>query len=301
MHKITPHIWYDTQAVEAARFYTSVFPDSKIRNTTVLYDTPSGDCDVVSFDLFGQPFMAISAGPLFACNPTVSFMVACKTIEEVDAFWAQLSEGGKVLMPLDSYPFSQRYGWTEDRYGVSWQIMHAGEREVGQRITVALMYTASVCGKAEEAVTFYTSVFPNSSIGDVVRYGKGEEPDKEGTVKFASFSLHGQNFAAMDSARVEESFNEAISLMVDCDSQEEVDRYWEALSAVPEAEQCGWLKDKFGLSWQIVPSRLGEILSTGSKEQIARVTEAFLPMKKFDIEVLEKALKGEEVEIGGQK
>ena len=151
--KIVPHLWYDKEAREAAEFYTSIFPDSKVTNITTLHDTPSGDADIVYFELFGQPFMAISAGPLF-------------------------------------------------------------------------------------------------------------------------------------------KFNEAISLMVYCETQDEIDRYWDKLSAVPDSEQCGWLKDKYGLSWQIVPTRMDEMLQGGTPDQVARVTQAFLPMKKLEIAPLEAAYKG---------
>lgn len=301
MHKITPHLWFDTQAREAAEFYTSAIPDSKVTSVTTLQDTPGGDAEVVSFELSGQPFMAISAGPLFKFNPSVSFLIACQTREEVDRLWETLSEGGKALMPLDSYPFSERYGWTEDRYGFSWQVMYAGDQQVEQKITPTLMYTGDVCGKAEEAVNLYASIFRNSRVGDILRYGKGEEPDKEGTIKYVPFVLEGQQFAAMDSAHGHDfAFNEAVSLLVNCATQEEIDYYWNALSAVPEAEQCGWLKDKYGVSWQITPSAMGEMMSTGTKEQIARVTQAFLPMKKFDIAELQRAYEGTKVQVGGE-
>ena len=151
--KIVPHLWFDREAREAAEFYVSVFPDSRVTNVTTLRDTPSGDCDVVSFELAGQPFMAISAGPLF-------------------------------------------------------------------------------------------------------------------------------------------KFNESISFIVYCETQDEIDRYWERLSADPESEQCGWLKDKYGLSWQVVPLKLDELLRGGSEDQIARVTQAFLPMKKLEIAALERAYAG---------
>jgi predicted 3-demethylubiquinone-9 3-methyltransferase (glyoxalase superfamily) len=295
MERITPHLWFDTEALEAADFYCTTFSDSKVTNVTTLYDTPSGDTDIVSFELLGQPFMAISAGPLFMFTPAVSFLVSCTTREQVDGLWARLSEGGTALMPLDSYPFSERYGWTEDRYGLSWQLMLASEERGGQRITPTLMFLGEVCGKAEEAIKLYTSVFPNSGVGPILRYGLGEEPDEEGTIKHASFALGGQEFAAMDSAREHNfGFNEAISFIVNCETQEEIDHYWDSLSAVPEAEQCGWLKDKFGLSWQVVPSAMDEMLRTGTKEQIARVTDAFLKMKKFDIGELRSAYEGEE-------
>jgi len=155
------------------------------------------------------------------------------------------------------------------------------------------MFVGSVCGKAEQAVNFWTSVFREAKVDAILRFGKGEEPDKEGTLKYAAFSLLGQEFGAMDSAYEHSfAFNEAISFILHCDTQEEIDYYWKKLSAVPEAEQCGWLKDKFGLSWQIVPTAMDEMMRKGSKEQIMRVTEAFLIMKKFDIESLKQAYKG---------
>src|SRR4051794_2009118 len=99
MQKITPHLWFDKEASEAARFYVSVFPGSSLTHVSTLTGTPSGDCELVSFELAGQPFMAISAGPLFKFNPSVSFHVKCGTKQEADATWAQLSPGGKILMP----------------------------------------------------------------------------------------------------------------------------------------------------------------------------------------------------------
>ncbi len=299
MQKITPHLWFDTEAVEAADYYSSALPDSKVTNVTTIHDTPSGDTDIVSFELMGQSFMAISAGPLFKFTPAASFLISCTTKEEVDTLWARLSEGS-VHMPLESYPFSERYGWTEDRYGLSWQIMLVGEEQAGQRITPTLMFVGKVCGKAEEAINLYTSVFPNSEVGPILRYDKSEEPDEEGTIKYASFLLDGQEFAAMDSARDHDfGFNEAISFLVSCETQEEIDHYWDSLSAVPEAEQCGWLKDRYGLSWQVVPSAMDEMLRGGTKEQMARVTEAFLKMKKFDLAELRRAYEGPEARAGG--
>jgi predicted 3-demethylubiquinone-9 3-methyltransferase (glyoxalase superfamily) len=293
MPNITPHFWFDKEAKEAAEFYTSLLPDSRVTNIITLHDTPSGDCDLVSFVLANQPFMAISAGPLFKFNPSASFHVKLKTKEEVDAIWEQLSFGGNVLMPLDAYPFSERYGWVEDKYGLSWQVIHAGNNDIQQTITPVLMFVGAVCGKTEEAVTFYTSVFQHAQTVFLTRYGKGEEPDKEGTVKYVAFTLEGMEFGAMDSAREHHfAFNEAISFLVPCETQAEIDYYWEKLSADPKAEQCGWLKDKFGLSWQIWPTAIGEMMKNGTREQIDRITQAFLPMKKFDLATLQKAYQG---------
>ena len=300
MQEITPHLWFNKEAKEAAEFYASLLPKSTTKNITTLHNTPSGDCDVVSFELCGQPFMGISAGPLFKFNPSVSFHVKCETKAEVDAIWERLSQGGKILMPLGAYPFSERYGWVEDTYGLSWQVISAGENARGQRIVPVLMFVGKVCGKAEEAVNFYASVFKNSPGGaetaaatkaDILaRYGKGAEPDNEGTVRYASFTLLGQEFGAMDSAQEHRfAFNEAISFMVPCDTQEEIDYFWGKLSADPRAEQCGWLKDKYGLSWQITPTIMNEMLGGRDQVRIARVTQAFLKMKKFDIDTLKRA------------
>ena len=294
MQKITPHLWFDKAAKEAAEFYVSTFgKGSKVKNMSMLDNTPSGSVDIVTFELLNWEFQAISAGPLFKFNPSVSFHVICKTKDEVDAIWEKLSKGGMVLMELGSYPFSERYGWVQDKYGLSWQIIYSGGGEVKQKITPAIMFVGNVCGKAEEAVNFWTSLFQDSKVGAIQRFGKGEEPDQEGTLKYAAFSLFGQEFVAIASAYEHAfEFNEAISFIVHCDTQSEIDYYWKKLSAVPEAEQCGWLKDKYGFSWQIVPTAMDDMMREGSKEQIARLTEAFLKMKKFDIESLKQAYKG---------
>lgn len=289
MQKITPHLWFDSQAKQAADFYTSVIPGSRITRAVKLHNTPSGDCDLVWFELAGQPFAAISAGPLFKFNPSVSFQVKCGAKQEVDALWQKLSEGGKVLMPLDAYPFSERFGWAEDRFGLSWQVMYTGG-EISQRITPVLMFVGAVCGKAEEAINFYASVFSAPPPAVLARYGQGAEPDREGSVQFARFTLLGREFAAMDSARGHNfAFNEAISFLVPCDTQQEIDALWAKLSADPRAEQCGWLKDKYGLSWQIAPTILNELMSSPDPKQVARVTQAFLKMKKFNIAELQRA------------
>ena len=251
MQRITPHLWFDKEAREAAELYVSTIPGSKIANVTRLTGTPSGDCDLVSFELGGQPFMAISAGPLFKFNPSISFQVKCESAKEVDEIFEALSPNGKILMPLDKYYFLERYGWIEDKYGVSWQVMYSGSGLEGQRITPMLMFVGGVCGKAEEALDFYTSVFSGAPDGMthgqakteiVARYGEGG-PDAPGTVQYSHFWLSGQEFSAMDSARQHDfAFNEAISFTVPCDTQEEIDYFWNKLSADPKAEACGWLK-----------------------------------------------------------
>lgn len=304
MKKITPHLWFDKEAKDAAKFYTSVFPESSINYETVLKDTPSGDCDVVSFKLWGQDFMSISAGPLFKFNPSVSFVVnfdplffngsESEATKALDKVWESLSKGGEVLIPIDKYPFSKRYGWIKDKYGVTWQLMLTDPSgDPRPSIIPSIMFTGKNAGRAEEAINYYLGIFKNSAMGTASCYGADQKPDKEGTLMFADFKLEDQWFGAMDSARDHNyNFNEAISLMVNCDTQEEIDHYWQ-LSADPRAEQCGWLKDKFGLSWQINPSLMDRILRDKDQKKVARVTKAFLKMKKFDLAELEQAYHGE--------
>jgi predicted 3-demethylubiquinone-9 3-methyltransferase (glyoxalase superfamily) len=303
MQKITPHLWFYKEAEEAAKFYTSIFSNSRITNVTTIHEvpTPSGDCDIVSFELSGQPFMAIDAGPLFKFNPSISFIVNFdpsrdkNARENLDVLWEKLAQGGTALMPLEKYPFSERYGWIQDKYGLSWQLILSNpEGEERPAIVPSLMFVGAIAGRAEEAVDFYLSVFGNWKRGIVARYGKSQEPDKEGTIMFSDFMLEGRWFAAMDSAWEHDfAFNEAISLLIPCETQEEIDYYWEKLSADPNAEQCGWLKDNYGVSWQVWPTAMGEMMTKGTPEQIVRVTEAFLPMKKFDIAALQRAYRGE--------
>jgi predicted 3-demethylubiquinone-9 3-methyltransferase (glyoxalase superfamily) len=259
--------------------------------------TPTGDCDIVSFEISGHPFMAINAGPLFKFNPSISLIVNFDPSKHqdararLDATWARLSQGGTALMPLDKYPFSERYGWIQDKYGLSWQLLLANPAgEERPLITPSLMFTGKVAGRAEEAIEFYLSVFKDGKRGMTARYPQGMQPEREGTIMFADFYLMGTWLAAMDSARDHGfGFNEAISLLTPCETQKEIDYYWEKLSADPKAEQCGWLKDKFGLSWQVWPTAMGQMMEKGTRDQIDRVTQAFLPMKKFDIAKLQEA------------
>lgn len=300
MQKIIPHLWFDKEAKEAAEFYTSVFPDSKITNNFIIHNTPSNDAEVVSFTLWGYSMQAISAGPMFKLNPSISFMVNFDPSRDpeakakIDEVWSKLIEGGKALMPIDKYSFSERYGWVEDKYGVSWQLIltdPGGEERPA--IIPSLLFVGDMLGKAEEAARFYTSVVKNSQLGDIVHYPAGMEPDTEDTVMFSEFQLENQWFTAMDSALMHDfTFNEAISFIINCEDQAEVDYYWEKLSADPANEQCGWLKDKFGVSWQIAPKEMDEWLCKGTPEQAARVVQAFMPMKKLDVAKLKAAFEG---------
>lgn len=299
MQKIVPHLWFDKEAEEAATFYCSIFPNSNIREKTVLTDTPDGDSVVMTFNLSGHDFMAISAGPIFKLNQSITFILNfdpsqdAQAAEHLKEMWDKLADGGTVLMPLQEYPFSKQYGWIQDKYGVGWQlILTDPSGEPRPFITPSLLFADTNTNKAEEAMQFYLSVFKNTKQGTLARYPEDTGPAKKDSLMFADFMLENQWFALMDSG-VEQPFvfNEALSLLINCDTQEEVDYYWEKLSVVPEAEQCGWLKDKYGVSWQVSPTALNDMLNHGTPEQKERVTQAFLKMKKIDLAELEAAFR----------
>jgi predicted 3-demethylubiquinone-9 3-methyltransferase (glyoxalase superfamily) len=296
MQTIVPHLWFDDEAEEAAQFYCSLFDDSSVGRVQrygkagfEVHGRPEGSVMTVEFELDGFEMIALNGGPHFSFTPAISLFVVLETADEVDAMWAELSEGGEVLMPLDAYPWSERYGWLNDRYGLSWQITLSERPDMGgQSIAPSLLFVGDHHGEAEEAINHYVSTFPDSEVGLIMRNdGSGVEP--EGTVQFAQFDLDGEGFMALDSALEHDfGFNEAVSFLVRCDTQDEIDRYWEALSADPEAERCGWLKDRFGVSWQIVPTALPELLGD-DQETSDRVMKALLGMKKLDLARLEEA------------
>ena len=292
--KITPFLWFDNEAEEAVNFYTTLFNKSKIKIVTRYGEEGAkasgrekGTVMTVSFQIEGQEFTAINGGPVFKITPTISFFINCDSPEEIDRLWAKLSDGGEIFMELNKYPFSEKYGWVKDKFGVSWQLILPGRE---QKIAPCLMFTGEQHKKAEEAIRFYTSVFENSDILQLERYKAGQGP--EGAVVHAKFTLGGQEFIAMDShTPLPYNFNPAISFVVNCQTQEEVDYYWEKLTedADEGAQQCGWLADKYGVSWQVVPSTLGKLLSDPDVTKSGKVMQAMLQMKKIDIKTLQKA------------
>ena len=272
-NSIHPCIWFDGNAKEAATFYCSIFS-----NSIITVDTPM----VVNFELWGKKFMGLNGGPMFKINPSISFFVYCKTAEQTDEIYNRLAEGGKPLMAIGKYDWSERYGWIKDKFGLTWQVM-AGTEE---KICPSLLFTGDKFGRAEEAIKFYTTIFDNSSI-DVLQHYPDATPFA-GKVLFSESKLNQFNIIAMDGPGEHAFiFNEALSFVVTCQTQEEIDYYWNKLTEGGEESRCGWLKDKFGISWQIVPAILGQLMS--DTEKAPRVMQAFMQMKKFDIEKLKQA------------
>lgn len=274
---IYPCLWFDGKAKEAAEFYCSVFKDSKITAENSM---------VVTFESSGQKFMCLNGGPQFQMNPSTSFFVVCETEAEIDSAWNLLIKEGAVLMALDKYEWSDKYGWVQDKFGVNWQLSFGKMAAVGQKFTPTLMFTENVHGKAEAAINFYTSIFNNSDIVGILRYSE-DDHDVAGTVKHAQFRLNKNVFMAMDSGLAKGfGFNEAISFVVECENQEEIDYFWDKLTDGGEESMCGWLKDKYGVSWQIIPDILNELMA--NPEKAPKVVQAFMQMKKFNIEKLLK-------------
>ncbi len=274
---IYPCLWFDGNAKEAAEFYCSVFRNSKILNEIPL---------VVDFELNGTHIMGLNGGPMFKFNPSISLFVYCESLAETNLIWDKLIEGGKAMMQIDTYPWSERYGWLQDKFGFTWQISVANTEEAKFKITPSMLFTGKQFGRAEEAINFYSSVFENSSTDLLMHYPADDT--NEGKVLYSEFSLNHYGIIAMDGPGVHEyTFNEAVSFTVSCETQEEIDYYWNKLSEGGSEWQCGWLKDKFGVSWQIVPNILGELMSDPTRSE--RVVNAFMQMKKFDIETLVNA------------
>lgn len=275
-NSIYPCIWFNGNAKEAAELYCAAFKNGEMKVCTPL---------VVTFEIDGKQLMGLNGGPNFKPNPSVSFFKICESQDEIDKAWQILAENGKVMMPIDSYPWSSRYGWIEDKFGVSWQLSlgNFGENQQAE-LFPSLMFTGDQSGNAEKAINFYTSLFKNSQVDTIARYEAGEH-DIEGNIKYGQFTIDGYKISAMDSSGPHQfSFDQGVSLVVNCDTQEEIDFFWLNLTEGGKEDRCGWCQDAFGLWWQIVPSVLGSLMSDPNKAP--KVMEAFMKMKKFDIEAL---------------
>ncbi|MBB5637979.1 putative 3-demethylubiquinone-9 3-methyltransferase (glyoxalase superfamily) [Pedobacter cryoconitis] len=278
-HLIYPCIWFNGNAKEAADYYCLAFPDAEVKVCTPV---------VVTFHIHGKQFMGLNGGPDYKPNPSISFFTICETAEEIDQAWKILTEGGNIMMPLNSYPWSNKYGWVQDKYGVSWQLSLGMPGEQQQRdIFPSLMFTGEQNGKAEKAISFYTSLFENSSTEIMARYEAGEH-DTAGNIKYGQFKINDYRISAMDSSGPHHfGFDQGVSLVVNCDTQAEIDFFWLNLTEGGKEAMCGWCQDAFGVWWQIVPSILGSLMT--DPEKAPKVMNAFMKMKKFDIEELKKA------------
>lgn len=267
-------LWFDNQAKKAAEFYCSVF-----KNSAILTETPV----VVTFRLNGEKIIGINGGPIFEINPSISLFVTCDSAEETDRIWNSLIDDGSVYIPIDKYPWSERYGWLKDRFGMTWQISSSGKKDGDLRILPSMLFVNKRFGQGKEAIDFYRSVFMDSSTNVLIFYPEGDP--NEGRVMYSEFILNQAEIVVMDGPGDHDySFNEGVSFVVECDTQDEIDYYWEKLTEGGEESMCGWLKDKFGVSWQIVPKMLIEMMS--DPEKASRAFEIFKDMRKLEIDKL---------------
>ena len=277
--KITPCLWFNGQAKEAATLYCSVFANAKITAQSPI---------VTGIDVSGQSITLLDGGPMYKPNPSISFYYICEKADELDRIWNAFSQEGNVLMPLDKYPWGEKYGWINDKFGISWQLALGKINDVGQKITACMLFTGKQYGRAEEAINHYSSIFKNSKVDGILRYGANELPDKEGNVKHAQMTLNGQKLMLMESAAPHNfTFTEGVSLTIHCENQDEIDYYWQKLTESGEESMCGWLKDKFGVSWQIIPIILSKIMSDPAKA--GKAAQAFMAMRKLNIEQIVQA------------
>lgn len=297
IHKFTTCLWFDSNAEEAMKFYATVFENAKVRTIAYygeagyeVHHRPKDSVMTVRLTIEDQELLGLNGGPVFTVNPSISFYVSCKSEKEVHNLYEKLAEGGAVLMELGKYPFSEKFAWVSDKFGVSWQL-NLTDKTI-QKVSPCLMFTDEHQGQAEEAINFYTSIFKNSGVDYMVKYEEGEQAP--GMVKHAAFKLDGQQFIAMDSP-IEHGFNftPATSFMVNCKTQQEVDEMWEKLLADGGSpSQCGWLTDRYGVSWQVVPTIVEELVTDKDKAKSNRVIAAIMKMVKLDIGALEKAARG---------
>jgi len=289
MQKITPFSWFNNNVEEAVNFYTSIFKNSKIASMHRVGPALPGEKGKVfsaTFQLADQQFYALNGGPMYSFTPAISFFVNCETQEEIDGLWGKLGEGGTVMMPLNKYPFSEKFGWLQDQFGISWQLNLSSAK---QKISPFLMFVKEQQGKAEEAMRFYTSLFQHANILKIAHFETGER-GAVGTVKHGAFSLDGVEMMAMDSNMEHAfTFTPAISFFVNCTSQDEVDFFWDKLSESGKKDRCGWLVDKYGVSWQIVPDTLGKLLYDKDPVRSKRVMDAMMKMNKLEIKGLQEA------------
>lgn len=274
MQTILPAIWFDQNAREAFDYYTSIFPSA-----TILHTTPV----VTEAELLGVRFIGINGGPMFKPNPSISFMVICENEQELDRLWTNLSGGGNTLMPLGSYPWSNRYGWLEDKYHVSWQLYLGDPKSTNQqRIVPVLMYCGAQQGNCHGALEWYGNLFKNFRQQGILQYPEGIMKDQ---VQHAQFIAEDFTLMAMDSGVPQPyTFTEGISLTILCKNQDDIDYYWDTITLNGTESMCGWCKDAYGVSWQIVPENIEQYMKTPA------AVRTLMQMKKIIIRDLEQAV-----------
>lgn len=264
-----PCFWYDSDSAGAAALYLQAFGTGHIVETTPISTI---------WELYGRRLMGINGGPRYRPNGSLSLFVQRSAEEEVRGAFETLAQDGQVFMPLSPKEWSPLYGWVQDRYGVNWQIAQGRVDAADFTLMPALTFFGAQAGRAKEAMELYTSIFSSSTVDEL-------HTGEDGRIMFAAAHLGGQTVAFMDGPDSQDiPFSEGASLSVACETQVEIDYFWDRLVEGGRESRCGWLVDRFGVSWQIVPAVLGALMSNPERAQ--RVVAAFLPMNKLDLETL---------------
>lgn len=220
----------------------------------------------------------------------MSLFVTCGSRQELDGIYERLSPGGKILMALGEYPFCPRYAFFSDKFGVHWPLFL--QEGAPQKITPCILFGGDRRGRGPEAIKFYLMLFNDGKVVMDERYEKGEG-GLENSVKHARLRLEDSELIVMDAGNdAPMTMNGALSLIVNCKDQPEVDRFWSAIGRAGKEIQCGWIEDQFGVSWQIVPEGIDDLLYGPDKQKSQRAIDAMLKMKKLDIEGLRRAYAG---------
>ncbi|NPV12296.1 MAG: VOC family protein [Ignavibacteria bacterium] len=288
--EINPCIWFDSEAEEAAEFYTSIFPQSRILFTVPYtkvgfeyHGKEEGTISTVIFELMNQKFIALNGGPIFKISEAISFYVYCDDDELFEKLYNSLTDGGSVLMPKDKYFWSDKYAFVKDKFGVCWQL-DINKINSNQKIVPSLLFVNSKYLKVDEAVKFYTAIFPDSKI--LLEYPFPDQEDiHQKAILFSQFSLSKNLFNASSGGKVQHNFdfNEAISFFINCRNQDEIDYYWQKLSENGQIQMCGWLKDKYGVSWQIAPEIFFEMFLKSDQTKREKIISAIFEMTKIDL------------------
>lgn len=287
MDHIIPYIWFECDVHEAVSFYTSIIPKSKIVDT-ITYKTPIGTFDEVHFELNTQRFIAMGNNTSCQLNEAISLIINISKNNPqynqlFQSIWNELTDGGEIITPLGHYDFSERFGWVRDKNGLHFQVNIVNEEL--PMIVPCLTFSHEEYGKAYEAKMHYFDIFEEIKLGVFKKH-------RDHTIKYADFMLNNMWLAVIDNRVMTNAhFNEAFSLLISVDTQEAVHYYHNQLSAHPEKDQCGWLKDAYGLSWQVVPTQLTKMMKDSSEDQRENLVKAFLSMKRFDIEALKSIIK----------
>ncbi len=287
--KIIPHLWFSDNGQEAIGFYTGLFKESSLRDLRVLPGNEFENVKVMSFELMNTPMMAIEAVSTFQFNASFSYYVYCGSDSEVQRLYNVLSENGNVVFPVGNYPWSSCYAWVVDKYGLSWQL-DQDDIKTEQKIVPTLMFSNQFSSSVAAYTEILKNIFPAFKLMVTAPYPVEQSPS-EGALLFAQVKIAGFVINLMSSHHSQNfEFNESNSLMVYCQDQDEIDYYWNCLAENGMMQACGWLKDQFGVSWQIVPAKLDEMIFQTDQIQLKELTDVMLKMVKLDVGVLERAM-----------